>query len=146
VAVNTRKLSTLTLAFDTSNSFEAQVQSWELSNDTDDPEKIYSYGSSTYNEDFEEVDPAWSLSLTFYSDWTETGISDYFMAHDGETVSFELIHHPARENEAVMWSGQLRIKAPNVGGEIRETETQEATFQIIGEPLYERVPAEDLGS
>lgn len=139
MAIKTRKNSAITFALGETNQFEAQIQSWELSNDTDDPEKIYSYGSTTYNEDFEEVDPAWSLNLTFYSDWTVNGISDYFMEHDGETVTFELVNHPEIAAEAVKWTGQLRIKAPNIGGEVRETETQEATMPIIGVPVYARV-------
>lgn len=141
MAFTNRKLKTIAFALGTANQFEAQIQSWELSNDSDDPEKIYSYGADGANEDYEEVDPAWSLNLTFYSDWKADGISDYLMLNDGETVTFELTHHPDIAAEAVKWSGSLRIKAPNIGGEVRNTETQEATFAIIGAPVYSRVPA-----
>lgn len=137
MAFNHNKLTEITFALETTNQFECQVQSWELSNDSDDPEKIYSFCPD--GEDYEDVDAAWSLNVTFYSDWRADGISDYLMLNDGQNVSFELVHHPNDAVQAVKWSGTLRIKAPNVGGEVRETETQEATFQIIGSPAYARV-------
>lgn len=136
MAFKHRKNKQITFAMDTTFEFACQISEWELSNDTDDPEKIYSFCPD--GEDYEEVDPAWSLNLTFYSDWTADGISDYFMLHDGETVSFQLDNHPDIPGEWVRWEGTLRIKAPNVGGEVRETETQEAELLIIGVPTYSR--------
>ncbi|ALE74934.1 hypothetical protein AD006_01175 [Pseudonocardia sp. EC080610-09] len=141
MAIKHRKNKVITFALDTTNEFACQISQWELSNNTDDPEKIYSYCPD--GEDFEEVDPAWSLTLTFYSDWTEDGISDYLMLHDGENVTFQLDNHPDIVGEHVRWAGTLRLKAPSIGGEVRETETQEAEFQIIGKPVYSRpVPSE----
>jgi hypothetical protein len=36
----------------------------------------------------------------------------------------------------VQWSGQVKLKAPNAGGEARTTEMTEVTLQIVGKPTY----------
>jgi hypothetical protein len=135
VSLHNRKLKVINLTIG-GNPYECQISNWELQNNTEDGQKIYSFCAD--GEAIEETDPDWALSLTMYSDWTEDGISDYFMAHDGEDAAFEIVHHPGTAGEEVQWSGNLRIKAPNVGGEIKTTETQTIVLQIIGKPVYAR--------
>jgi len=135
VSLHNRKLKVITLDIGGTNR-ECQISNWQLNNNSEDGEKLYSYCPD--GEAVEETDPDYSLDLTFFSDWTSGGISDWFVLHDGETVTFQLDHHPDIVGEHVRYNGSLVVKAPNVGGEIKTTETQEITLQCVGKPAYSR--------
>jgi hypothetical protein len=62
--------------------------------------------------------------------------SDYLWSHRGETVTFQITHHPDIPAEAKVFSGQLLIKGPSVGGDVRTTEQSEVTFPIVGDIVY----------
>lgn len=135
MSLHNRKLKQITFDLDGSE-FQCQISQWQLTNNTEDGEKIYSFCPD--GEAIEETDADWALDLTFYSDWTVNGISDYLMTNDGEDVEFTLDHHEGIVGEHVRWVGTVRIKAPNVGGEIKTTETQQITLRCIGVPVYSR--------
>lgn len=136
MAVHNRKIKQIQFGLD-GEQFECQVQSWTLSNNTDDGETMYTQCPD--GEFREEADPDFALEVTFFADWRSDGISDYLWAHDGETVPFVLDHHPDIPAEHVRWAGSVKLKAPNVGGEARTTEQTEVTLPIIGKPEYTRV-------
>lgn len=135
MTAHNQKLKVITLDIGGSE-FQAQVSTWKLNNDTDDPKTVYVF--ATGEEFAEDADPAYSLDVTFYSDWRSNGISDYLWQHDGQDVTFQLDHHPDIAAEHVRWNGTLHIKAPSVGGDVRTTETTEVKFLIIGTPTYSR--------
>lgn len=130
-----RKLKLIEFAVGGTN-FEAQISNWTLENNSEDGEKFYTF--SPDGEFIEEAEPDYALTLTFFSDWRSGGLSDYLVANDGVDATFTLDHHPDIPAEHVTWTGTVRIKAPNVGGEARTTETQEVTLQCIGKPTYTR--------
>lgn len=139
MTIHKRKIKLIEFSLGTDPSdiaFECQVSSWLLNNNTEDGDKIYTLCPT--GEDTEETDPDYTLDVTFFSDWRSDGISDFLWKNDGATIGFRLDHHPDIPAEHVSWSGQLKIKAPNVGGEARATETTEVTFVIIGKPVYAR--------
>lgn len=117
-------------------TFQCQIENFQFVNNTPDGEKIYSMCPD--GEDIEETDDDWSLQLRFFSDWRTNGISDWLMLHNGENVAFELEHHPDIPAEHTIWTGTLRVKAPTVGGDVKVTERQEVTLQVIGRPDYDR--------
>lgn len=119
-------------------AFECQLNTWNLNNNTEDGDKIYTLCPD--GEDTEDTDPDYSIDLTFFADWRSEGISDFLWANDGETMALKLDHHPDIPGEHVRWTGQVKIKAPSVGGEARENEMTETTLQFIGKPVYTRVP------
>lgn len=118
------------------NQFECQVESWQMLNNTPDGEKRF--GLCPDGEFREETDDDYALQLTFFADWRSNGISDYLTQHDKETVAFQLDHLPDIVGEHVRWTGELVLKAPNVGGGGRATETFETTLLVIGKPDYSR--------
>lgn len=138
MSVHQRKIKQIVFSLD-AETFECQVRSWQLNNNTEDGEKIYTQCPD--GEVREETDPDWSLDITALSDWREDGFSDWLTQHDGETVDFVLDHHPDIPAEHVRWTGQVVIKAPSVGGEARATEQTEITLQCVGKPVYSRVTA-----
>lgn len=138
MTIHSRKLKLITFELG-ATAFECQVASWKMTNNTDDGDKIYTFCPD--GEDAEEVDPDYALEMTFFSDWRSGGISDYLWENDGETVTFTLDHHPDIEAENVQWTGEVKIKAPSVGGDARETEQTEVTLQCVGKPEYTRVGA-----
>lgn len=135
MSVHNRKLKLIEFAIGVTQ-FECQLSNWNLENNSDDGEKFYTYCPD--GEFREEAEPDYALSLTFFSDWRSGGISDFLVENDGTNATFTLDHHPDIPAEHVTWTGTVRIKAPNVGGDARTTETQEITLQVVGKPLYAR--------
>jgi hypothetical protein len=136
MGAHNRKLHKLTLDIG-GTEFQMQCRVATIENNTDDPEQFHTFGGDE-GSFAEAADPSYSLALELYADWRTNGISDYLWLHDGQTVSFELVHHPDTPAETVSWSGELLIKAPNVGGEVRTTELTTTTMAIIGTPVYSR--------
>lgn len=118
-------------------SFECGLKSWKIDLGEEDGDRIYSMCPD--GEDVEETDPDPTLDLTWWSDWRSNGISDFLWTNRGQTVAFQLDHHPDIPTEHVRWTGNVKLKAPPAGGEARETEMTEITLQIIGTPTYARV-------
>lgn len=83
----------------------------------------------------EEADPTYTLELEWLSDWRVGGINRYIVANDGQTVAFSLTSHSTITGTKVNWAGNLKLVAPNAGGEVRETEMSSQTFDIIGTPV-----------
>lgn len=76
-----RKIKLIEFSLDTPPiEFQCQIQSWNLANNTPEPEKIYTQCPD--GESFEEVDPEYALELTFLADWRENGIADFLTAND----------------------------------------------------------------
>ncbi|MGH3099022.1 MAG: hypothetical protein ACRDMV_23795, partial [Streptosporangiales bacterium] len=113
---------------------------WEMQNNTDDPTQQYTYCAD--GSFYETADPAYALSLTFLSDWQADGISDFLWSNDGQTVDFTLDHLPDVATQHVQWTGSCQIKAPNAGGDVRTTESQEVVLPVVGTPTY--VPNADV--
>lgn len=135
MTAHNRKLKKLTLDID-GVQYQKQITTWKLVNGTDDPEVTYTFEPG---EEFaDEADPAWTLEVTFVADWSATGISTFLTEHSGEEVPFQLDHHPDIPTDHVRWTGVLKLKAPDVGGEVRATETTEITMTVVGEPVFSR--------
>ncbi len=135
MTAHNRKLKQIT--FDIGGEeFSAQCTTWQIVNNGDIGDKQYTYApDGDFNE---EVDPDFSLTASFFSDWRSDGISDFVWAHDGETVTFQIDHHPDIVGEHVRFNGSVTIKAPSVGGDVRTTEVTEIEFPILGAPVYSR--------
>lgn len=117
-------------------TFQCQIENFNFINNTPDGAKIYSMCPDGVA--IEETDEDWALQFRFFSDWRVGGISDFLMLHDGEDVAITVEHHPDIPAEHTVWDAVLRIKAPNVGGDIKVTERQEATMQCVAKPTYTR--------
>lgn len=118
------------------NTFQCQIASFNFVNNTPDGEKIYSMCPDGVA--IEETDEDWAFRMRFYSDWRETGISTFLMEHDGEDVAITVEHHPDIPEEHTIWEATMRIKAPDVGGDVKTTEVQETTMQLTGKPEFSR--------
>lgn len=139
MTIHSRKIKLIEFSLGTAPSdvaFECQVRSWNINNNTEDGEKIYTLCPT--GEDEEEPDPDYSLSITAFADWRSDGFSDFLWQHDGETMAVALHHHPDIPAEHVSWTGTVKIKAPTVGGEARATEETEVELPFIGKPTYAR--------
>lgn len=135
MTAHNRKLKTLTLDID-GVQYQKQVTNWRMVNGTDEPETVYVF--SPGDEFADEADPSWTLELTFLADWTAAGLSTFLTEHNAEEVPFQVDHHPDIPTDHVRWVGVLKLKAPDVGGEVRATETTELTMKVVGEPVFSR--------
>ena len=131
-----RKLKFIELEFE-AERFECQLRAWRVLNNTEDGERFYVFCPD--GEFFEDAEPLYALELAFFSDWRSGGVSDWLTEHDQETVGFRIDHHPDIPGEHVRRTGQLKIKAPSMGGEARATEITEITLPCVGKPTYTRI-------
>jgi hypothetical protein len=136
VTVHNRRLKLITFTLG-GQSFECQVKTWKLNPNEEDGERQYTYCED--GEFFEETDPDPDLELSFFSDWRSSGISRYLWENGGETVAFQLDHHPDIVGEHVRWTGEVRIKRPSVGGDARTTEVTDITLKCVGMPEFTAV-------
>lgn len=141
MSVNTRRLKVIQFAVgDPAVNFECQITSWTVNNNTPDGDRKFTYCTDQANAAvIEDTDPDWSIDLTFYSDWRSDGISEFLQTNDGADAAFTLDHHPDITGEHVQWAGFVRIKAPNVGGDARTTESQQVTLRCLDKPVYTRI-------
>ncbi|WP_320067869.1 hypothetical protein [Micromonospora sp. RTGN7] len=130
MAAQSRKLKLVDLALD-GVSFESQLRQIMLANNTDDGDKMWVADGSELRE---ETDPDYALELTFLADWRADGISQWLWDNDGRTVPWSAALHPDITAEHVVFGGNVYVKAPSVGGEIRTTEQTEVTLQVQGKP------------
>lgn len=120
------------------NEFRAQLQTWNLNDNTDDPDKIYTYGPDGQNEDSEDEVADWELALKFFSDWrTPTGLNHYLWSNAGNVVAYTIHHNLGTTGEDPTFSGEVKLKRTSVGGDVRTTEVTELTLPIIGTPDYD---------
>ncbi len=119
------------------NEFRAQISTWRLVDNTDEPEKIYSFGADGENEDSEDPEDARGLELKFFSDWrTPTGLNHYMWTNAGQTVNYTIIHNLGSAGESPEFAGQVKLKRTPVGGDVRTTEVTELTLPVVGVPDY----------
>jgi hypothetical protein len=131
--VQNRKLTTALLDIG-GLQFEGQVDDYKITNGTDNGTVFYTYGGSFA----EAAEDSYSLDMTFYADWQINGINDFMWEHDGETVAFQLDHHPNSPTWAVRFNGEVQIKATSVGGTVRETEKTDVSLVCVGKPVKTR--------
>ena len=128
-----KKLKEVTLTV-AGQSWQCQTESVNLENNTDDPEQAFTLcADGSY---YEEPDPSYAIVFTALADWRTNGLSRYLWEHDGETASFVYVLHPDDVASTVHWTGQVRLKAPNAGGEGRKTEKQEISLAVLDKPTF----------
>ena len=134
------KLATILLDIGGTN-FEHQLIDFKINPTSDDGDVTYTFGGNPDDPTkpgaiVEDVDPDESIDLTFLSDWATGGICDYLWVHNGETVSFQIDHHTNEVGQHTRFSGQLKLKAPPVGGAANDTEKTEITLKVVGSVNY----------
>lgn len=131
-----RKLKVLTLDLG-GTEYQVQCRKAQIVNNTDDPEVFHTFGGD--DEAFvEPADDAYALDLGFYSDWRSAGITDWLWDNDGATVSFQLDLNPDIPAEHVVFNGEVLVKSPNVGGEVRAQDVTEVVLQCPSKPEKSR--------
>lgn len=119
------------------NEFRAQITDWRLVDDSEDGDKIFTYGEDGENEDQEEGTDAWNLELKFYADYrTPTGLNHYLWTNAPGVANYTIHHNLGVDGSDPVYSGQVKLKRPNVGGEVRTKELTELTLPTVGVPDY----------
>jgi hypothetical protein len=136
VTAHNRKLKIITFTLN-GIGFQCQLQSWRLNNNTPEGDRFYTFCAD--GEFIEDGEPDYDFDLKFISDWTLGGVSDYLIANDLQVVAYVLDHLPDIAGEHVRFSGNAKIQAPTVGGDVRTTELTEAKLKCIGKPAYARL-------
>lgn len=136
MTINSQKLVAVTFTLG-STDYSCQVQSAVVTNSTPDGALQYTLcadGSGVFRE---VPDSLWAVDVTFFSDWTTTGINRYLAAHDGNTVVLAIDFAPglgAGTYERT-WTGNIVIKQPSDGGAARDTLMSKVTWNYIGVPV-----------
>ena len=135
MGANHRKLKSILLDIGGSN-FERQLTSWQIKNGTGDPTITETYAPD--GAFAEAADDDYSMDLTFISDWTANGVSDFLWDHDAETVTYQLDHLYDIPGEHVRFEGEVLVKAPDVGGDQGATEQTTITLKCVLKPVKTR--------
>lgn len=138
MSVQVRRLKLLQLTIG-SVSVECQLNSWTLDPGTKDGDRLYTYCPDGVA--IAETDNEPTLQVKIFADWRAAGFSDFVWSNPNTVVAFTLDHHPDIALEHVRWTGSLLIKPAPVGGDARDNEETDITFQVVGDPIYSRVGA-----
>ena len=134
MSANLNRLKEITFSIDSITTFNCQIKQWNITNNTPDPEKIYTFCADGETRD--EPDDDYVLELTFFSDWATNGFSEFTWVNDKEIVDFVLDHMTDVAAQHVRWTGQVQVKAVSAGGEARTNEEHSVTWAIIGKPVF----------
>jgi hypothetical protein len=76
---------------------------------------------------------SWSLNVDAVQDWTsETSFSAMLLAHAGELVDFSF---EPQADAGVSMTGQCRLVAPPVGGNVGSVAAFSVQLPVVGEPV-----------
>lgn len=73
----------------------------------------------------------WELTATFFQDFDVDGVTDYLFDNRGQVLPFTF--QPNNEHERA-WTGSIKCRPMEVGGEVRKRNTSDVTFPLVGEP------------
>lgn len=134
-----RKYKTAVIEFGgTTPDYSFQVTTAQVINNTPDGDRVFTFAADGSGEFRETPDDAWQLALKWVSDWTtSTGFNSYINAHDGQTLAIT-VHYDNGDSTGFgrTWSGNVVIKQPTDGGDVRTMESSEATWNFIGKPTF----------
>ena len=117
--------------------FRAQITDWKLVDETDEGDSIFTYGADGQNEDSEEPTDAWNLELKFYADYrSPSGLNHYLWTNAPGTATYTIHHNLGTDGSDPVFSGEVKLKRPSVGGEVRTKELTELTLKVVGVPDY----------
>ena len=134
MTINYRKYTAAVLNIGGEVDYSCQATTAGVTNATPDGNKVYTFCASGAGEFRETPDPQYTLPLKWISDWSSTGLNRYVHDHNGETVAFTLTLDPGDADYERTWTGNVVLKEPNDGGDVRTTETSEVTWNCIGVP------------
>jgi hypothetical protein len=135
--VHTRRLKIVTFTI-AGTDYSCALNAWSMINNTVDGTKTWSYCGDV-SQFRTETDDDYALQLKFFSDWRALGISTYLWNNARAVAAFQLDHYPDIVGEHVRWTGNLVIKAPTVGGDLRTIEETSVTLLVLGTPGFVRV-------
>ncbi len=121
--------------------YQIQCRKAQVVNDTGDGETVYTLGDNGQGDStgfVEAADPDWALDLGFFSDWQLAGINDFMWDNDGQTVTFRLELYPDEPEHHVIFDGEVTIKAPSAGGEVRAQDVTEMKLKCPNKPVKSR--------
>lgn len=99
----------------------------EPEGDSEDAQEVLSgeFIEGAYSETF-------NLTGEFFQDLSDTaGVTEFTWTNSGQVVPFKFVPNTAKGKEV---SGNLRVIATKVGGEVGQNATAEFEFPIIGKP------------
>lgn len=110
-------------------SYECQITGYEVQNNTPESEEVRTLCPDGIV--YDDQDEQWSLNLKGLHDWAAGGISRAVLAANNTTVAFVLVHLKDVPAEDVQISGNVRIKAGNIGGDRGARDEFDWTWPIV---------------
>ena len=119
----------------TALEFAAQLTKCALEVSTDSEDDIPTLdGGTLAGEDTDKF----SVTGTLLQDYELASLELYCFDNKGETLPF--VFTPTNES-GVQWSGNLKIRPVNVGGDVKKRNTSDFSFPVIGDPTHGEVTA-----
>lgn len=73
----------------------------------------------------------WELSVTLFQDFDALGITDFLFTNRGQVMPFS--YRPSTEH-AQTWSGSVKVRPMDVGGDVKTRNTSDVALPLVGEP------------
>lgn len=114
----------------TIQEFGSQVTKMELAPEYDDGDVVAVLSGEELAEDDDE---SWKLSGEFYQEHSMTGLVAWCKEHSGQRLPFTFT---PEDGEEFIVTGECKVRAVKVGGEVKKRNTTEFEFPCIGIPEF----------
>ena len=94
--------------------------------ETDDDVYVLSGDVITGEDSF-----TWELDVTLFQSLDADGLTDYLFKNRGTVQSFTFKPNNDHGQE---WTGKLKVRPMDVGGDVKKRNTSDVTFPLVGEP------------
>lgn len=84
------------------------------------------------SEDREADEETWTLKGTFQQELTTDALEDWCLTNAGQTMPFTFV--PSGTETSKHYSGQVRVRAVAIGGDVKKKNTSDFEFPMIGKP------------
>lgn len=133
MAINSQKLGPGSLIFGSTGDmkeFATQCRSISITPETEEEDNIPVLSGDELDGD---ENYTWTLSGTLLDDYSFDSLTVWTHQQRGEVMPFEFIPNDETTN-AVVWSGEAKIRPIATGGEVKTRNENDFEFKIIGTP------------
>ncbi|MCT2043398.1 hypothetical protein M3D15_08680 [Pseudoclavibacter alba] len=74
---------------------------------------------------------SWELDATILQDYELDGLTDWLFTNRGSVQDFTFVPNSKAKRS---WTGKVKIRPLDIGGDVNKNNTSDVTFPLVGEP------------
>lgn len=94
--------------------------------ETDDDVYVLSGDVITGEDNF-----TWELEVTLFQSFDAEGLTDFLFKERGKVHPFTF---KPNNDHAQEWTGNVKVRPMDIGGDVKKRNTSDVTFPLVGEP------------